>query len=210
MGKRKNLQQSSLATREKKTGLVRIGSGKWKRTPLPVMDLEGLRPTGSRIRETVFDWMRFLLGDFSGKKALDMFAGSGALGLEFASRGGSAVLIEKDRRNATALSEVVRRLHALSEVSVVCGDSLSACQRWPDGNFDVIFIDPPFSSGLHEPALQAVRRLLTPGGLVYYETPAELEEPLPSGWRALRQGVSGAVDYRILSRAPEAEEGESK
>ena len=87
MKKKRIFDPSSLPTRGKKTGAVRIFAGKWKRTPLPVIDLDGLRPTGNRIRETVFDWLTFLLGGYSGKRALDMFAGSGALGLEFASRG---------------------------------------------------------------------------------------------------------------------------
>jgi len=80
MKKKRIFDPSSLPTRGKKTGAVRIFAGKWKRTPLPVIDLDGLRPTGNRIRETVFDWLTFLLGGYSGKRALDMFAGSGALG----------------------------------------------------------------------------------------------------------------------------------
>ncbi|MEI3144402.1 MAG: RsmD family RNA methyltransferase [Dakarella massiliensis] len=102
---------------------MRISAGKWKRTPLPVIDLDGLRPTGNRIRETVFDWLTFLLGGYSGKRALDMFAGSGALGLEFASRGGTSVLIERDPQNARNLSDVCAKLKAGDDAVVRRGDS---------------------------------------------------------------------------------------
>jgi len=200
MRKKKKIQAPSLATRGKNSGFVRIGGGKWKRTPLAVMDLEGLRPTGSRIRETVFDWLNFLLSGFEGRQALDMFAGSGALGLEFASRGGGALLVEKDRRNAALLFKAVEKLQAGGAVEIAPGDAFSVVGAVAR-KFDVVFIDPPFASGLHEAALELAARVLKEGGLVYYETPSGADPGVPPGWAEVRRGASGAVVYRILARA---------
>ena len=83
------------------SGKVRIIGGRWKRTNIPVLNADGLRPTGDRQRETLFNWLSFLLGGFEGRSALDMFGGSGALSFEFLSRDGSrAVLCETNRRAA--------------------------------------------------------------------------------------------------------------
>lgn len=200
MDKRKKNHPSSVPTRGAKSGAVRICAGRWKRTPLPVIDLEGLRPTGNRIRETVFDWLNFLLPGFAGRRALDMFAGSGACGFEFASRGGSAVLVEKDRRNAASLKETVAKLKAHEDVQVIQGDCFAAAARLPEASFDAIFIDPPFSSGLHLKALEAAKRLLAPEGLVYFETPSEMPAPqIPEEFAELRGGASGAVRYQVLA-----------
>lgn len=201
MEKRKKNNSSSLATRGGKSGVVRICAGRWKRTPLAVLDLEGLRPTGSRIRETVFDWLNFLLPGFTGRRSLDLFAGSGAMGLEFASRGGRSVLIEKDRRNAAGLRAVVEKLKAGEDVEVIQGDCIAVAPRLPAGQFDVIFIDPPFAAGLHLKALEAADRLLAPEGLVYFETSAEGDAvPVPETFAVLREGTAGAVRYRVLAR----------
>lgn len=210
MEKRKKNNSSSLATRGGKSGIVRICAGRWKRTPLSVLDLEGLRPTGSRIRETVFDWLNFLLPGFTGRRSLDLFAGSGAMGLEFASRGGRSVLIEKDRRNAAGLRAVVEKLKAGEDAEVIQGDCIAVAPRLPAGQFDVIFIDPPFAAGLHLKALEAADRLLSPEGLIYFETPAEGDAiAVPEAFAVLREGTAGAVRYRILARRSSARIAES-
>lgn len=210
MEKRKKNNSSSLATRGGKSGVVRICAGRWKRTPLSVLDLEGLRPTGSRIRETVFDWLNFLLPGFTGRRSLDLFAGSGAMGLEFASRGGRSVLIEKDRRNAAGLRAVVEKLKAGEDAEVIQGDCIAVAPRLPAGQFDVIFIDPPFAAGLHLKALEAADRLLAPEGLIYFETPAEGEAiAVPEAFAVLREGTAGAVRYQILARRGSARVAES-
>ena len=200
MKKKRIFDPSSLPTRGKKTGAVRIFAGKWKRTPLPVIDLDGLRPTGNRIRETVFDWLTFLLGGYSGKRALDMFAGSGALGLEFASRGGTSVLIERDPQNARNLSDVCAKLKAGDDAVVRRGDSLTLTRSYPERSFDVVFIDPPFAAGLPQSALSAAARVLTDDGLIYLESPSEHEMPVPEDFAVLRSGSSGAVRYQLLAR----------
>lgn len=210
MEKRKKNNSSSLATRGGKSGVVRICAGRWKRTPLAVLDLEGLRPTGSRIRETVFDWLNFLLPGFTGRRSLDLFAGSGAMGLEFASRGGRSVLIEKDRRNAAGLRAVVEKLKAGEDAEVIQGDCIAVAPRLPAGQFDVIFIDPPFAAGLHLKALEAADRLLAPEGLIYFEAPAEGDAiAVPDAFAVLREGTAGAVRYQILARRSSARIAES-
>ena len=201
MEKRKKNHPPSLATRGKKSGVVRISAGRWKRTPLTVMNLEGLRPTGNRIRETVFDWLGFLLPGFDGRRCLDLFAGSGALGLEFASRGGRSLLIEKDRSNAAGLKAVVAKLNAADWVDVIPGDCFAWMPKLSDASFDVVFIDPPFASGLHLKALEAAERLLVPEGLVYFETPVEGKPVMaPEAFSVVRSGTSGAVRYQILAK----------
>ncbi len=197
----KKMNTSSLASRAAKSaGEVRILSGKWRRTPLAVMNLDGLRPTGSRVRETVFDWLRFLLPEFEGRKALDMFAGSGALGFEFASRGGASVLIEKDRRNAQNLKASQSKLHAENEVRVIQGDCFSVLERLRAENFDVIFIDPPFAAELQQKALSEAEKVLHPDGLIYIEMPLDGTVAVPERFTVLREGKAGAVAYRILTR----------
>ena len=165
-----------------------------------MIDLDGLRPTGNRIRETVFDWLTFLLGGYSGKRALDMFAGSGALGLEFASRGGTSVLIERDPQNARNLSDVCAKLKAGDDAVVRRGDSLTLTRSYPERSFDVVFIDPPFAAGLHQSALSAAARVLTDDGLIYLESPSAHEMPVPEDFAVLRSGSSGAVRYQLLAR----------
>lgn len=205
MNKRKNSHTPSLAIHGAYSGEVRICAGKWKRTPLPVRSRSGLRPTGSRVRETVFAWLNFLLPGFDGRRALDMFAGSGILGLEFASRGGSSVLIEKNPAGAREIAKVCDRLHAQESVRVVTGDCFREVPRLEPGSFDVVFIDPPFEEKLQARALAAALPLLRKGGLVYLESP--LEEPWDPGDRVsvVREGKAGAVRYQLLMPTPGAE-----
>ncbi len=106
---------------------------------------------------------------------LDFFAGTGALGFELASRGARHVtLIESNRQLVDQLSQTKRKL-AADQVEIVAGDALSAAGRWPEASFEIIFIDPPFDSGLLAPALAAAVRLIAPDGLIYAESGAALE-----------------------------------
>ena len=202
MDKRKKSYTPSLASRGGYSGEVRICAGKWKRTPLSVRSRPGLRPTGSRVRETVFDWLNFLLGGFDGRRALDMFAGSGVLGLEFASRGGTSVLIEKNPSEAREISEICERLHAGADVKVVTGDCFREVARLEPASFDVVFIDPPFGEKMHSKALAAVLPLLRKGGLVYVESPEEEAWEAGEGFSVVREGKAGAVRYQILTVSP--------
>lgn len=178
---------------------MRIVGGKYKRTLLPVDDRPGLRPTPERVRETVFDWLGHLLGGLAGRTVLDMFAGTGALGLEAVSRGAArAVLVEADRRGAAALSAVAARLGEAGNVQVVCADAL----RWLAGSgdvFDVVFIDPPFAADLHRQAAELAKAHLAPGGLIYLESDREFDDAWLAGLglEAVRRSRAGAVFFLL-------------
>lgn len=194
---------------------VRILGGRFKRTPLAVPDWPGLRPTPSRVRETLFNWLG---QDLAGWRVLDAFAGSGALGLEAASRGASEVVLnEREPALARALESTARRLGA-DGVQVTTGDALSAMERWarqqPDGRFDLVLLDPPFDGELFDRALQAAQNCVPEGGWIYLEAPRAFGpaasdsgtvSPLPAGLSVHRQGRAGAVHFHLLRRgAPSA------
>jgi 16S rRNA (guanine966-N2)-methyltransferase len=178
---------------------VRIIGGLWKRTRLPVADLPGLRPTPDRVRETLFNWLG---QDLTGWQVVDAFAGTGALGLEAASRGAAAVLlVEHDGGQADALRALARKLQARG-VTVERGNALTALARLAPGSQDLVLIDPPFDVKLHEKALAAAVPALRPQGLVYLEAPAlwSNEALAPFGLRQRRFMKAGAVHAHLLER----------
>ena len=193
---------------------VRLIGGRWKRTPLPVPTSAGLRPTPARVRETLFNWLG---QDLSGWRVLDAFAGSGALGLEAASRGAERVtLIERDAVLARSLKSVVQRLtqgasaQVGQRIEVLQADALA----WmPSGRqaFDLVFLDPPFDEGLFDAAMDAACECVPEGGWVYVEAPHELSHAVPvasghvaSTWRSRlsrhRHGQAGAVQFHLFQR----------
>ncbi len=186
-----------------KPGRIRIIGGRYRRTPIPVPDIPGLRPTPDRVRETVFNWLRHLVGgDFAGIRAVDCFAGSGALGFEMASRGASrVVLVERNARAAEALRELQRKLGA-GNVEVVGADWKRAAARFAPASFDVAFLDPPFAAGLLPQALDAVMPLLASGGIVYAEAadPITAEDVQHFGLDLVRADRAGLVHYHLLRR----------
>ena len=159
-----------------------------------------IRPTPDRVRETLFNWLQPRI---VGARVLDLFAGSGALGLEALSRGAAHVtFIEKDRRAAAAIDALAREwLEA--EVWVQSVDALSWLERIPPpATFDIVFVDPPYDSNLLEPALQTLarRNLLAPDARVYVEHRAREALPaLPAPWKAVRDGRAGEVGYHLLA-----------
>lgn len=174
--------------------------GDYKRTPLKVEDFVGLRPTPERVRETVFDWIAHLIGGCAGHSFCDMFAGSGALGLEAASRGGDKVVsIDKNRACTKAIAGVVQKLGAASCVKVVCTDAFQYLER-TDKVFDVIFIDPPFATHLQQQAMKTALRRLREGGLLYVESDKAIAEAdfQALGLSVLRQGKAGQVHFFVL------------
>lgn len=180
---------------------VRIIGGLWKRTPLPVADLCGLRPTPDRVRETLFNWIEHLVPGLASVRAVDLFAGTGALGFELASRGAQRVtLVESNRQAVEHLMQTKRKL-AADQVDVVAGDALTIAARWPDASFDIIFIDPPFDSALLAPAIAAAARLITAGGLIYVESGVALDESTLGnrGLRVVRQARAASVHFHLLS-----------
>ena len=180
---------------------VRIIGGLWKRTPLPVADLAGLRPTPDRVRETLFNWIEHLVPRLEAVRAVDLFAGTGALGFELASRGAQRVtLVESNRQAIEHLMQTKRKL-AADQVDVVSGDALTIAARWPDASFDIIFIDPPFDSALLAPAIVTAARLITAVGLIYVESGAALDESTLGnrGLHVVRQARAASVHFHLLS-----------
>lgn len=178
---------------------IRLIGGRWKRTKLPVPDLPGLRPTLDRVRETLFNWLG---QDLTGWRCLDAFAGTGALGLEAASRGAAeVVLLEREPRLVRQLQQCLGRLQGREAVEVVAGDALTWMRRCEPDRFDLVFLDPPFAAGLFEQALHEALRLVVPGGWIYLET-AE-GDALPGQEAPLevwREQTAGAVRFRLLRR----------
>lgn len=187
----------------KQGGKIRIIGGLWKRTPLPVLDSEGLRPTGDRQRETIFNWLNHLFdGEFSDKRSLDMFAGTGALSFEMASRGAeNAVILEKNRVAAKLIEQSKEKLNA-DNIHVFCGDSLKDSRAEEFGPYDVVFIDPPFALNLQEKAIKKAVPLLNSSGLIYVESPTEIsDEFLDSfGLTAVKRSKGGASHLLLAQK----------
>lgn len=185
---------------------VRIIGGQWKRSVLPVPVSAGLRPTPSRVRETLFNWLG---QDLSGWRVLDAFAGSGALGFEAASRGADEVLLlEREPLLVRNLQAVQVRLKA-TQVRVIQAEAISWLrQPAQEGRFDLIFLDPPFDEGLFWPALEAALQGVPEGGWIYLESPAALQG-LPDAAQHAdviarlaphRQGQAGSVHFHLFRR----------
>ncbi len=191
---------------------VRIIGGQWKRTQLPVLDALGLRPTPDRVRETVFNWINHQLGgDWGAADCLDLFAGSGALGFEAASRGARSVTLVDN------YGAVVRQLEAnkarlkAENVAVLRADAV-ACARdlaTRGKRFDVIFLDPPYQQDFLSQTLPLCAPLLKDGGMVYAESGAALpfdggeEGEVPdwlAGWESVRADKAGMVYFELLKR----------
>jgi 16S rRNA (guanine966-N2)-methyltransferase len=178
---------------------VRIIGGQWKRTRLPVQDKPGLRPTPDRVRETLFNWIDHDLG---GWRCVDAFAGTGALGLEAASRGADHVLlVEQDAGLVDQLRAMQARLGA-STVKVERANGLSVLGRLPPGTVDLIFLDPPFDADLYDKALAAAAAALAPEGVIYLESPTVWKDEAlaPFGLSCLRHLRAGAVHAHLLRR----------
>jgi 16S rRNA (guanine(966)-N(2))-methyltransferase RsmD len=182
---------------------VRIIGGQWKRTPLAVVDAPGLRPSPDRVRETVFNWLAHFMPDLSTVSGLDLFAGTGVLGFELASRGAARVTLVE--RNPTLEAQLQRLKHKLGAdtVTIVRGDALAFAGQARERSFDVVFLDPPFDSDLLEPALRAAEKLVSAEGLVYAESGAPLNEEgaAACGLRIVRAGRAGQVHFHLLQRA---------
>jgi len=185
---------------KKKPGTVRIIGGKWRGTRLRVRDLPGLRPSGDRGRETLFNWLQMHL---RGAQCADLFAGSGVLGLEAASRGAARVtLLEKSRPAAAEIRESLARLKA-DQVELIEGDAIAWLAQCEPGSLDIVFMDPPFGEGLETRALELLtaRNSVRKGGFVYLETALDAPAPAPGpDWEIAREQVMGDVRMRLLKK----------
>jgi 16S rRNA (guanine966-N2)-methyltransferase len=189
---------------------VRIIGGQWKRTPLAVIEAEGLRPTPDRVRETVFNWLNHLLdGSWQSRSFLDLFAGTGALGFEAASRGAAQVHLVESHTPAYRQLEAAKTKLQAAQVSLQRGDALSAAQGLAarGQRYDVIFLDPPFQQGWLAKILPHCADLLKSQGFLYVESEMPLlapgDENMASdytGWTLLRADQAGSVYFHILQR----------
>ena len=190
------------------TGKLRIIAGQWRGRRIPVLDRPGLRPSGDRVRETLFNWLGPRV---VGRRVLDLYAGTGALGLEAVSRGASsALLVERDGELVRAVKKLIADWPEQARVSVVEADVGQWIHQPGLEPFDLIFLDPPFDQPV---AAELVSQLqaggaLAPGALLYVEAVPELSgaplaEALGSGFDLVKHKVIGRVGLSLLaSRAP--------
>lgn len=199
---------------------VRVIAGKWRRSRIEFPNLPGLRPTSNRVRETAFNWLQDAI---VGESCLDLFAGSGACGIEALSRGATSVLfLDKSKHASEAIRNNLRRFSADceqekgSDWSVVCLDSLSWLEAQKTGNqsntlqqlhsdmsqcFGLVFLDPPFDEDICQDACEKLvaSGVLKPQALIYLENSVPLsEERLPEGWIIKKTKKAGNVSAQLL------------
>lgn len=205
----------------KRPSTVRIIGGRWKRTALHVAGLPDLRPTPDRVRETVFNWLTHQFGgSLEGISVLDLFAGSGAMGFEAASRGAArVVLVDRNAAAVAALIDAKERLKA-DAIEVIRSDALAAARSYrrsdaktesqvdsgseeTAGGFDLVFVDPPYRQQWLERVLPLAPRLLSRHGIVYAEAEAPLDATTVNtfGLELVRADKAGQVFYHLLRPA---------
>lgn len=185
---------------DKGAGRLRIISGCWRSRVLPVVDLPGLRPTTDRVRETLFNWLQ---NDLSGARCLDLFAGSGALGFEAASRGAhSVVMLEVQPAARDVLKKNIQALQA-DNIQLLNTDAISWLKTKAVEKFDIVFLDPPFDSHyLPEVCLLLEQgEWLSENAFIYMEMDARDSLPeLPNDWALLKDKKAGQVRYYLARR----------
>ncbi|WP_348761565.1 16S rRNA (guanine(966)-N(2))-methyltransferase RsmD [uncultured Salinisphaera sp.] len=189
--------------REPATSLRLIG-GEWRSRRVPIADRPGLRPTPDRVRETLFNWLAPRL---AGAACADLFAGTGALGLEALSRGAaSSLFVESDDLAARAIDHALTTLSAGSRGRVMRGDATRADALVAPASLDIVFIDPPFAAQLHGAALAGIAVALKPEARIYLEYPlAEAQaiaERLAPNFELLKQSRAGSVGFCLAAPCP--------
>ncbi|WP_106478980.1 16S rRNA (guanine(966)-N(2))-methyltransferase RsmD [Phytohalomonas tamaricis] len=198
-------------------GRLRLIGGRFKRRLLPVLDSPGLRPTPDRVRETLFNWLAF---DVAGQRVLDLYAGSGALGLEALSRGAAhAIFVEQQRAVAQQLRDNLATLGLTTHMPSASSDTqeaeatlveqdaldyLDVPARYP---FDVVFLDPPFHKGLAEKSCARLEAngWLAPEAMIYVEVESSLMLEVPDTWQLHRQTRAGESHAYLYRRLPLAQ-----
>ena len=182
--------------------MIRILAGKWKKTPIKVVKELVLRPTPSRVRETLFNWIS-LYKDIENCRVLDLFCGSGILGLEAVSRGAhEAVLIDKNKETILNIKKIMLRLNCNSSIKTICMNSMLWLSVNSKEKFDIIFIDPPYKSNLLKKVLPISLNLLNKNGLIYLEgdlSSINLLQPYKE-LTLLKTGKTASVYYRLLKK----------
>lgn len=184
----------------RRLGELRIIGGQWRSRLVEFSAEDGVRPTPDRVRQTVFDW---LAPRIEGAQCLDLFAGSGALGLEALSRGAGFVrFIETGREQVAKITAAIAKLGAGERAEVRRLDAMTELSR-PHEKFDVVFLDPPYESGLLARALPLLPALLKPEARVYLEWPGEARPELPSGFVWQRDKSAGRVSFGLVTHTQE-------
>ena len=174
---------------------VRIIGGQWRRRVLRFPDSEGLRPTPDRVRETLFNWLGQTL---DGLHCLDLFAGSGALGFEAASRGAArVVMVELGGRVLASLADNAKLLAATPPVEIKRADALQYLAATKE-HFDLVFLDPPYKKGWIPRLEKLLPGVLREEAAVYVEAEHEIEAL--GDWRTVRHGKAGEVHFHLLRR----------
>ena len=179
---------------------MRIVGGEWRGRKVSFADIEGLRPTPDRVRETLFNWLQFHI---AGARCLDVFAGSGILGIEAVSRGASsAFLIERDSK---ACAEIERTIETLGtkQVGLHRGDAIDMLSTPPNQAYDMVFIDPPFRQDLVAPTINLleIHDWLAPGSKIYIEMEANSSlTSLPVSWRLGKSKTAGDVAFYLCEK----------
>ena len=177
---------------------VKLIAGRWRGTKLPVVLQDDIRPTPNRVRETLFSWLQTRI---EGSHCLDLFTGSGALGFEAVSRGAAhATLVDNDQKVVSLLSQQVEKLDA-QEIILTCTDALTYMENC-SAQFDIIFLDPPFSRYNPDELLQTVidSECIKNKGLIYLEaSPEKFPKTLPDNWQWQRQLKAGQVECGLIA-----------
>jgi 16S rRNA (guanine966-N2)-methyltransferase len=181
---------------------VRIIGGTLRSRVVTFADIDGLRPTANRVRETLFNWLGQTL---QGKRCLDLFSGSGALGFEAASRGAAeSVMLELERAAIMALQANQQKLSA-TVCRIVAMDALKFLDSTNE-KFDIVFVDPPFASNLMSVVLQKLPPHLLDDAHVYAEWGAPIADVIAAlpvqQWQIAKQGRAGAVHFALLRLFP--------
>lgn len=192
-------------TRVTDTSTVRIIGGEWRGRKLSFPEIEGLRPTPDRVRETLFNWLQSYL---PGARCLDLFSGSGALGIEALSRGAASVtFVDQATEVVSQLRSNINLLKA-QNAEIIAASALDWLdRRQPDQEprYDLVFMDPPFHKGLVAPICEMLERrsLLREEAMIYIETEKSLTlDTLPANWVIHREKAAGQVAYRLFVRQP--------
>jgi len=198
------IKRTRTTGKKSQPGRVRIVAGKWRSRLLDIADVPGLRPTSERIRETLFNWLAPVI---QGARCLDIFAGTGALGLEALSRGAAEVVfVEKSPVAAATLREHIAMLNA-SEAAVNETDASDYLRRAPLGEFDIVFLDPPFAADMHEDLCRLLveEQVLSKNAWIYLEEDrAKPAAVIPKGWQIMKTGLAGNVRYSLVQASAQS------
>ena len=191
---------STRMTRPSQSNRVRIIGGQWRSRMVDFPSVSGLRPTPDRVRETLFNWLG---QDLSGRRCIDLFAGSGALGFEALSRNAAHVtMIEEAPAAVRALTGNAEKLQAGDRLRLLRADALHFLGA-DEGIYDLVFVDPPYGAALLDRIWPLLDRRLTSGATIY----AEDDRPVtpPGGWRIAKSSRAGGVHFYLMERASDEE-----